>query len=188
MRKLAGPLFEVGGGNLGGNEKSTNLGDGAWGETIMLALCTSPSEISLVLGSSDARWLSEEMSFLAELYRSKAGSSERQFGADHNVAAASFWETSLKCQRLSVALGQAVRRGYSRENDGPPSDQPVGPSPATDRPHPALASSRPLVSFGSAERPSLPKRVRRKPRAAKKKKGSSTSGERRSDAKRAPAG
>jgi hypothetical protein len=121
---------------LGGNEKSTNLGDGAWGETIMLALCTSPSEISLVLGSSDARWLSEEMSFLAELYRSKAGSSERQFGADHNVAAASFWETSLKCQRLSVALGQAVRRGYSRENDGPPSDQPVGPSPATDRPHP----------------------------------------------------
>jgi hypothetical protein len=140
----------------------------------MLAFCTSPSEISLVIGPSEARWLSEEMSFLAELYRSKAGNSEREFGADHNVAAASFWETSLKCQRLSVALGQAVRRGYSRENDGPPAEHPVGPSPATVRPHPAFASSRPSVSSGSAERPTLPKRVRRtaKPRAAKKKKGS----------------
>ena len=38
----------------------------------MLAFCTSPSEISLVLAQSDARWLSEEMSFLAELYRDKA--------------------------------------------------------------------------------------------------------------------
>ena len=36
------------------------------------------------------------MSFLAELYRSKAGSSERQFGEDNNVALASFWETALK--------------------------------------------------------------------------------------------
>lgn len=44
----------------------------------MLAFCASPSEISLVLGPSDARWLSEEMSFLAELYQ--AGSSEHQFG------------------------------------------------------------------------------------------------------------
>ena len=39
----------------------------------MLAFCTSQSEISVVLGLSDAKWLSEEMSFLAELYRSKAG-------------------------------------------------------------------------------------------------------------------
>ena len=46
----------------------------------MLAFCTSPSEISLVLGPSDARWLSEEMSFLAELYSSKADTSRRQFG------------------------------------------------------------------------------------------------------------
>ena len=38
----------------------------------MLAFCTSPSEISLVLGPSDARWLSEEMSFLAELYRQQS--------------------------------------------------------------------------------------------------------------------
>jgi hypothetical protein len=80
----------------------------------MLAFCTSSSEILLVLGPSDARWLSEEMSFLAELYRSKAGSSERQFGQDGNVAAVSFWETALKCQRLSVALqlrtcDQAIR-------------------------------------------------------------------------------
>ena len=52
----------------------------------MLALCTSPNEISLVLAPSDARWLSQEMSFLAELYRSKAGSSERQFGGDCNPA------------------------------------------------------------------------------------------------------
>ena len=74
----------------------------------MLAFCTSQSEISVVLGLSDAKWLSEEMSFLAELYRSKAGSSERQFGEDNNVALASFWETALKCQRLSVALRQAV--------------------------------------------------------------------------------
>ena len=68
----------------------------------MLAFCTSPTEISLVLGQSDARWLSEEMSFLAQLYRSKAGSSERQFGEDDNVALASFLETAGKCQQLSV--------------------------------------------------------------------------------------
>ena len=60
----------------------------------MLAFCTSLSEISLVLGSSDARWLSEEMSFLAELYRGKASSSERQFGENNNVALASFLETA----------------------------------------------------------------------------------------------
>ena len=46
----------------------------------MQAFYTSPSEISLVLRPFDAMWLSEEMSFLAELYRSKAGGSERQFG------------------------------------------------------------------------------------------------------------
>ena len=39
----------------------------------MLAFCTSPSEIALVLKQSDANWLSEEMSFLSELYRSRAG-------------------------------------------------------------------------------------------------------------------
>ena len=61
----------------------------------MLTFSTSPSEISLVLGPSDARWLSEEMSFLAELYRIKAGSSERQFGEDHNAALASFWKQRL---------------------------------------------------------------------------------------------
>ena len=76
----------------------------------MLAFCTSPSEISVVLGPSDAKWLGEEMSFLAELYRSKAASSERQFGEHNNAALASFWETALKCQQLSVALHQAIRR------------------------------------------------------------------------------
>ena len=65
----------------------------------MLAFCTSPSEIALVLEQSDAKWLSEEMSFLSELYRSKAGSSERQFGGNDNPASASFSETALKCQR-----------------------------------------------------------------------------------------
>ena len=82
---------------------------------------------TLVLGPSDARWLSEEMSFLAKLYRSNAGSSERQFGGDDDVALASFWETALKCQRLSVALqartSQTAHRGPSqllqgREVDG----------------------------------------------------------------------
>jgi hypothetical protein len=74
----------------------------------MLAFCSGPSEISLLLGPSDARWLSEEMSFLSELYRSKANSSEHQFGADDNAALVSFWETALKCQQLSVALQHAV--------------------------------------------------------------------------------
>ena len=64
------------------------------GEINMLAFCTSPSQISLVLGPSDARWLSEEMAFLAELDRSKASSSGRQFGEDHNAALASFLETA----------------------------------------------------------------------------------------------
>ena len=77
----------------------------------MLAFCTSQSEISVVLGLSDAKWLSEEMSFLAELYRSKAGSSERQFGEDNNVALASFWETALKCQRRYDRPSVAVSAG-----------------------------------------------------------------------------
>jgi hypothetical protein len=137
----------------------------------MLAFCTSPSEISLVLEPSDARWLSEEMSFLAELYRSKADSSERQFGADHNAALASFWETALKCRRLSVALQQAVNRGQRREDGG--RDQHIDVLPATDPPHLALASPNPATSSGSAERQTGLKRARRKAkgRAEKKKKG-----------------
>jgi hypothetical protein len=131
-----------------------------WGETTMLAFCTSQSEISVVLGLSDAKWLSEEMSFLAELYRSKAGSSERQFGEDNNVALASFWETALKCQRLSVALRQAVGRGQRGEDDG--RDQRIDALPATDPPHPALASPSPATSSGSAERQTRPKRARRR--------------------------
>ena len=106
----------------------------------MLALCTSPNEISLVLAPSDARWLSEEMLFLAELYRSKAGSSEHQFGGDDNPALASFWETALKCQRLSVALQQAVSRGPHAS--GARRDQPVKVSSATDPPHPISGSSQ----------------------------------------------
>ena len=125
----------------------------------MLALCTSPNEISLVLAPSDARWLSEEMLFLAELYRSKAGSSERQFGGDCNPALASFWETALKCQRLSVALQQAVRRGPHTSGAG--RDQPINVSPATDPPHPVSALPSPGAQSGSAERPTRPKRARR---------------------------
>jgi hypothetical protein len=138
----------------------------------MLAFCTSPSEISVVLGPSDAKWLSDEMSFLAELYRSKAASSERQFGEDNNAALASFWETALKCQQLSVALQQAVRRGYRREDAGRQSDQYVGASPTIGPPHAALASPSPAISSGSAERPTRPKRVRQtaKPHTAKKRK------------------
>jgi hypothetical protein len=138
----------------------------------MLAFCTSSSEISLVLGPSDARWLSEEMSFVAELYRSKAGSSERQFGGDDNdnVALASFWETALKCQRLSVALQQAVSRAPRQADAG--RDQHIDVLPATDPPHPALAPPNPVADSGSAERETRPKRARRttKGRAAKKKK------------------
>ena len=138
----------------------------------MLAFRNSPSEISLVLGPSDAKWLSDEMSFLAELYRSKTSSSERQFGGDNNVAVASFWETALKCQRLSVALQQAVSRGQRWEDDG--RDQHVVALPAIDPPQQALASPNPATSSGSAERQTRPKRVRRtaKEGAVKKKKGS----------------
>jgi hypothetical protein len=158
----------------------------------MLAFCTSPSEISVVLGPSDAKWLGEEMSFLAELYRSKAASSERQFGEHNNAALASFWETALKCQQLSVALHQAVRRGHRREDAGHQSDQHVGASPAIGTPHTPLASSSlPAISSGSAARATQPKRVRQtaKPRAAKKrKKAQAPAANGRSEAKRAPAG
>jgi hypothetical protein len=128
----------------------------------MLAFCTSQSEISVVLGLSDAKWLSEEMSFLAELYRGKAGSSERQFGEDNNVALASFWETALKCQRLSVALRQAVSRGQRGEDDG--RDQRIDALPATDPPHSSFgfSQSRNLFRLGRTPDPA-------KARAAKKK-------------------
>ena len=136
----------------------------------MLAFCTSPSEISLVLGPSDARWLSEEMSFLAELYSSKADTSRRQFGEDYNPALASFCETALKCQRLSVALQQAVSRGQRWEDTE--RDQHIVALPAIDPPQQALASPSPATSSGSAERQTRPKRARgtAKGRAAKKKK------------------
>lgn len=123
----------------------------------MLAFCTSPGQISLVLAPSDARWLSEEMSFLAELYHRKAGTSEHQFGGDHNPALASFWETALKCQRLSVALQQAVSRGPHASGAR---REPVNVSPATDPPHSVSALPRPEAQSGSAERQSRPKRAR----------------------------
>ena len=132
----------------------------------MLAFYNGSSEISLVLGPSDARWLSEEMSFLAELYRSKATTSERQFGEDGNVALASFLETAAKCQQLSVALQQTIRRGYLPEDDGP---QHAGASPATDLPPVALASPSPQ-SLPARSNPRTPtKRLRTtvKPRAGK---------------------
>ena len=159
------------------------------GEINMLAFCTSPSQISLVLGPSDARWLSEEMAFLAELYRSKASSSGRQFGEDHNAALASFLETAAKCQQLSVALQRAVRRGYRAGDDAPPPGLHVGASQANDLPRPALTSPSSAVSPSPAERPTGTKRVRQAamPRAGKIKKSSSTSGGRRSEGKSARA-
>jgi hypothetical protein len=162
----------------------------------MLSFCVSPSEISLVLELSDARWLSEEMSFLAELYRSKAESSERQFGTDNNWALTSFLETQGKCVQLSVALQQALRRGFPQRDHGHPqdhshpSDQTIVPLPATDLPDRALDSTNPKISSTTAE-PSAPtKRVRqtaKQRRAAKKNDPSAGSG-RRSKAKRAPPG
>ena len=162
----------------------------------MLSFCTSPSEISLVLDLSDARWLSEEMSLLAELYRRKAESSEHQFGRDDNWTLTSFLETEGKCAQLSVALQQALRRGFPRQDhDHPqdhrhPSDQPVAALPATDLPYPALAAPNPKISSTSAETTTRTKRVRRmaKPHAATKEKGPSPRGGRRSKAKGAPAG
>jgi hypothetical protein len=151
----------------------------------MLAFSTSPSEIALVLAQSDAKWLSDEMSFLTELYRSKAGASECQFGAESNPALASFLETAEKCQRLSVALQQAVRRGYRMEDEGPTSDQRRSPEPATVLQHPALPAPDPAISLRSAERPTQLKRLRQraKPEGTKKTKRSSTRGKPRSKAK-----
>jgi hypothetical protein len=122
-------------------------------------------------------------------YRSKASSGERQFGEDHNAALASFLETAAKCQQLSVAAQQAVRRGYRAEHDAPPPNQHIGASQATDLPSTALTSPSPAASPSPAERPTRTKRVRQAamPRAGKMKKGSSTSGARRSEGKRAPA-
>ena len=159
------------------------------GEINMLAFCTSPSQISLVLGPSDARWLSEEMAFLAELYRSKASSSGRQFGEDHNAALASFMETAVKRQQLSVALQQAVRRGYRAGDDAPPPGQHVGASQANDLPRPSFDFSQ----FRSLSQPSRTS-DRDEARAAsgyaaraENKKSSSTSGGRRSEGKGARA-
>jgi len=132
----------------------------------MLSFCNSPTEVSLVLELSDARWLSEEMSFLAELYRSKAESSERQFGKDDNWALTSFLETQGKCVRLSVALQQALRRGFSRKDHGHPqdhsrpSDQPVAAASVIDLPNPILARPNPKISSTSAEPSIKTKRVR----------------------------
>jgi hypothetical protein len=126
----------------------------------MLSFCNSPSEVSLVLELSDARWLSEEMSFLAELYRSKAESSERQFGKDDNWALTSFLETQGKCVQLSVALQQALRRGFSRKDHGRPSDQPAAAASAIDLPNPILARPIPTTSSTPAEPLTKTKRVR----------------------------
>jgi hypothetical protein len=150
----------------------------------MLSFCTSSGEVSLVLELSDARWLSEEMSFLAELYRSKAERSEREFGGDNSAALTAFLETQSKCVQLSVALQQALRRGFRRNDHGHPSDQPVAAAPATDLLYPALASPNREISRASPEIST--KRVQRtaKPRAAKKEKGPSVRGTRHTKVKR----
>jgi hypothetical protein len=150
----------------------------------MLSFCISPSEVSLVLELSDARWLSEEMSFLAELYRSKAESSERQFGKDDNWALTSFLETQGRCVQLSVALQQALRRGFSRkdhghpQDHGPPSDQPAAAASVIDLPNPILARPIPKISSSSAEPPIKTKRVRQttKQRRTTRKKPSPRDG------------
>jgi hypothetical protein len=160
----------------------------------MLSFCISPSEVSLVLELSDARWLSEEMSFLAELYRSKAESSERQFGKDDNWALTSFLETQGRCVQLSVALQQALRRGFSRkdhghpQDHGPPSDQPAAAASVIDLPNPILARPIPKISSSSAEPPIKTKRVGQKVRRARATKEGNPSPRRRSKGKRAPAG
>ena len=108
------------------------------------------------------------MLFLAELYRSKAGSSERQFGEEGNVALASFLETAAKCQQLSVALQQAVGRGHHASGAG--RDQPVNVSPAPDPPHPVSALPSPEVQSGSAKRATRPKRARRTAKGEEEKR------------------
>jgi hypothetical protein len=71
------------------------------------------------------------------------------------MALASFFETALKCQRLSVALQQPVSRAPRQEDAG--RDQHIDVLPATDPPHPALAPpisqlppARPNVRSGKA--------------------------------------
>jgi hypothetical protein len=162
----------------------------------MLSFFSSPSEISLVLELYDARWLSEEMSFLAELYRSKAESSERQFGRDDNWALTSFLETQGKCVQLSVALQQALRRGFSQKDyghprdHGRPSDQPVAAASVIDLPNPILARPNPEISSASAESSAKTKRVRQTPkrRRATRENDQRPHGGRRSKAKNGPAG
>jgi hypothetical protein len=153
----------------------------------MLSFCASPNEVTVVLDLSDARWLSEEMSFLAELYRSKADGSEREFGGDNNAALKEFLETQSKCVQLSVALQQALRRGFRRNDHGHPSDQPVAAAPATGLLYPALASPNREVASVSPEIST--KRVRRtaKPRAAKKEKSPSLRGSKAKPASRVTA-
>jgi hypothetical protein len=162
----------------------------------MLSFCNSPSEVSLVLELSDARWLSEEMSFLAELYRSKAESSEREFGRDDNWTLASFLETQGKCVQLSVALQQALRRDFSRkdhghsQDHGRPSDQPVAAASVIDLPNPILARPNPKISSAEAEPSIKTKRVRQTAKQRRATKGGDPSPRRgrRSKGKRAPAG
>jgi hypothetical protein len=160
----------------------------------MLSFCNSPSEVSLVLELSDARWLSEEMAFLAELYRSKAESSAREFGRDDNWALTSFMETQGKCVQLSVALQQALRRGFSRKDHDHPqdrgrtSDQPVAAASVIDLPNPILARPNPKISSTSAEPSAKTKRVGQKAREARATKERNPSPGRRSKGKRAPAG
>jgi hypothetical protein len=163
----------------------------------MLSFCVSPSEISLVLELSDARWLSEEMSFLAELYRSKAESSERQFGGDNNAALTAFLETESKCVQLSVALQTTLRRGFPRKDHGHrydhgrPSDHPVAAASVIDLPNPILARPNHKISSTSAAAPSIKtKRVGQtvKQRRATRENDPSPRGGRRSKAKRVPAG
>jgi hypothetical protein len=142
----------------------------------MLSFYNSPSEISLVLELSDARWLSEEMSFLAELYRSKAESSEREFGVDNNAALTEFLETENKCAQLSVALQQTLRRGFPRKDHGRPPDQPVAAASVIDLPNPILARPNPKISSTSSEPSIKTKRVgqkaRQRPTTRKKAKPS----------------
>jgi hypothetical protein len=162
----------------------------------MLSFCVSPSEISLVLELSDARWLSEEMSFLAELYRSKAESSERQFGGDNNAALTAFLETESKCVQLSVALQTTLRRGFPRKDHGHrydhgrPSDHPVAAASVIDLPNPILARPNHKISSTSAAPSIKTKRVGQtvKQRRATRENDPSPRGGRRSKAKRVPAG
>jgi hypothetical protein len=134
---------------------------------IVLAFRTSRGEIALLLDRSDAKWLSEEMSFLSELYRSKTSSSERQFGGDNNPASSAFWDTALKCQRLSVTLQTAVDRGHHQQHD-------AGDPTATTPLHLTLATPGPAASAESVKRETRPKRPRRTGKGRTRKRVRST--------------